>query len=108
MVARDKTIVLVFNRWNMRVEICPHNVKHVCNSFSRNQYKCGAFMINLAGQNESLRWVSALPDMLQKPNVKASANMRNLLGNVHKKTFSLQPGFCNEIYANTRCLALVS
>ena len=36
----------------------------------RNQYKCGAFFMDLQGQNETMRWIGALPDMLHKDTVE--------------------------------------
>ena len=74
----------------------------------RNQYKCGAFFMDLQGQNETLRWIGALPDMLHKDTVKSSPKLRAQFGRLHKKSFRTIPGFCNDVYANTKCYAMVS
>ncbi len=74
----------------------------------RNQFKCGAFFMSLPGQSEELRWLGALPDMLHKPAVRRSRQLMRSMGNLHRKSFRVIPGFCNEFLANARCFAIVS
>ncbi len=64
--------------------------------------------MSLAGQDEKLRWLGALPDMLHKPSVRQSRQLMHSMGNLHRKNFRVIPGFCNEILANARCYAIVS
>ncbi len=63
--------------------------------------------MDLAGQNETIRWLGALPDMLHKPRVRQSRQLMKNLGNVHRRSFQLINGFCNEIFANRKCFGMV-
>jgi len=87
----------------------------------RTQYKCGVFYKNLPGrvnpQNEpeSLTWIGALPDVLNKPKIQNSQEIRETFGNLRKKQFRIEDE-CNvtnpdadpEIVGNARCYAAMA
>ena len=81
------------------------------------QYKCGVFYKNLPGrvnpkgQPESLTWIGALPDVLNKPKIQNSQEIRETFGNLKKQQFGIKKiceGDIFETVGNARCYAAVS
>ena len=85
--------------------------------YFRAQYKCGVFYKNLAGRVdpngnfEPLTFIGALPDVLNKPKIQNSAEIRETFGDLKKKQFRIQDE-CEEgegeLIGNARCYAAVS
>jgi len=82
-----------------------------------SQYKCGVFYKNLPGRvdpngnSEPLTWIGALPDVLNKPKIQNSDEIRETFGNLKKKQFRIK-SVCDEhngeIVGNARCYAAMS
>jgi len=84
---------------------------------NRFQYKCGVFYKNLPGrvdpngQPESLTWIGALPDVLNKPKIQNSQEIRETFGNLKRQQFSIKKvceGDASETVGNARCYAAMS
>jgi len=82
-----------------------------------SQYKCGVFYKNLPdrvdpnGNFEPLTFIGALPDVLNKPKIQNSAEIRETFGDLKKKQFRI-PSVCNggngPTVGNARCYAAMS
>jgi len=85
--------------------------------FFSSQYKCGVFYKNLPGRVdpnnnfEPLTFIGALPDVLNKPKIQNSQEIRETFGNLKRKQFRIQ-NVCaksdGEVVGNARCYAAVS
>lgn len=82
-----------------------------------NQYKCGVFYKNLPGRVdpignfEPLTFIGALPDVLNKPKIQNSQEIRETFGNLKRKQFSIKKvckGSDGPVVGNARCYAAVS
>jgi len=81
------------------------------------QYKCGVFYKNLPGRvdpegnPEDLTWIGALPDVLNKPKIQNSDEIRETFGNLKKKQFRIKKvceGDNGPTVGNARCYAAMS
>lgn len=72
----------------------------------RNQYKCGAFFLDLP-QREELTWIAALPDVFRKINLRKNPEIRETLGGATPGSFNLTSEECSPDHklANARCFA---
>ena len=103
-----KFFYLVRSSFNDR----PSNFYHY-----RKQYKCGVFYKNLPGRVdpngnfEPLTFIGSLPDVLNKPKIQNSAEIRETFGDLKKKQFRI-PKDCEAgkgpTVGNARCYAAVS
>lgn len=82
-----------------------------------SQYKCGVFYKNLPGRvnpsgvSESLTWIGALPDVLNKPKIQNSQEIKETFGNLKKKQFRIKSvcdGDNGPTVGNARCYAAMS
>jgi len=102
-------------------KFCPlerlvEGIPNKCTS-NKAQYKCGVFYKNLAGRVdpngnfEPLTFIGALPDVLNKPKIQNSAEIRETFGDLKKKQFRIQDE-CEEgegeLIGNARCYAAMS
>lgn len=87
-----------------------------CESNSK-QYKCGVFYKNLPGrvnpngEFEPLTWIGALPDVLNKPKIQNSQEIKETFGNLKKKQFRIKSvceGSNGPTVGNARCYAAMS
>jgi len=84
---------------------------------SPKQYKCGVFYKNLPGRVdpngnfEPLTFIGSLPDVLNKPKIQNSAEIRETFGDLKKKQFRI-PKDCEAgkgpTVGNARCYAAMS
>jgi len=70
------------------------------------QYKCGAFFLNLPGR-DNLTWISALPDVFRKVNLKKNPEIKETLGGATPRSFRISSDDCTPEHklANARCFA---
>jgi len=75
-------------------------------SESSEQYKCGAFFLNLPGR-DNLTWISALPDVFRKVNLKKNPEIKETLGGATPRSFRISSDDCTPEHklANARCFA---
>ena len=63
------------------------------------------------GDPEELTWIGALPDVLNKPKIQNSQEIRETFGNLKKKQFRIKSvceGSNGQTVGNARCYAAVS
>jgi len=95
---------------------CEKCIPNKCIS-NKFQYKCGVFYKNLPGRVnpdgsfEPLTFIGALPDVLNKPKIQNSAEIRETFGDLKRKQFSI-PSVCKgsngPTVGNARCYAAMS
>ena len=102
--------------FNIHIFIHPVSKLYFNLHFSK-QYKCGVFYKNLPGrvnpngEFEPLTWIGALPDVLNKPKIQNSQEIKETFGNLKKKQFRIKSvceGSNGPTVGNARCYAAVS
>jgi len=88
-------------------QFCPRASEENPRCISKSeQYKCGAFFLNLPGR-DNLTWISALPDVFRKVNLRKNPEIKETLGGATPRSFNISPDDCTEEHklANARCFA---
>eukprot|EP00095_Tigriopus_kingsejongensis_P002095 maker-scaffold244_size240795-snap-gene-1.33 protein:Tk02095 transcript:maker-scaffold244_size240795-snap-gene-1.33-mRNA-1 annotation:"---NA---" len=100
-------VVCLIVRSHQMDRFCPLEKKGDECRAKRNQFKCGAFFVNLSGQTERLRWLGALPDFLYKSSAHSSPKLKASFHNMKKQNFRVKEGECTDSMANEKCFDLM-